>query len=112
MIRRYALLPLAALALTALAACEKEDPFADKTYVGCMDADSLTFHADGTVTAVLDGQDLGDRFKMSFVKISDTEIEITAQGSEDKGYAEALDDGTLNFTVPSEGIDQICEPKE
>jgi hypothetical protein len=112
MIRRYAFLPLAMLALTGLSACGKDDPFEDKTYIGCLDADSITFHADGRLTAIVDGEPVDDRFIMTFENISDTKVKVTSNMTSDPAYAELLDDGSLSFTVPTSDIDQICEPQE
>lgn len=111
MIRRHILLPLAVLALTGLSACGKEDPFEDKTYTGCLGIDSLTFNADGTLTAMAGGETSHDS-SMKFKKISDTKVEITAEDQDNPAYGEILEDGTLSFTVPSEGIEATCQPQE
>ena len=55
MTRRFIALPIAFAALTALTACGQEDPFADKTYKNCLEVDSITFRADGVLTATKDG---------------------------------------------------------
>lgn len=111
MIRRHILLPFTILVLTGLSACGKEDPFEDKTYTGCLGIDSLTFNADGTLTTMLGGETAPDN-SVKFKKISDTKVEIMAEGEENSAYGEILKDGTLSFTVPSEGIEATCLPEE
>jgi len=112
MTARRSILPLSFLALTALAACGAEDPFSGKTYTNCIDADSVTFRADGVLTAVVKGETVPEDEFLKFKKISDTEAEIIIPQIETNASAKLMKDGTLLVELPEAGLSSICTPKE
>ena len=110
MTRRFIALPIAFAALTALTACGQEDPFADKTSKNCLEVDSITFRADGVLTATKDGELVPEDEFLKFKKISETEAEIEIPRISEKASATLLDDGTLLVELPAADISNICTP--
>lgn len=112
MTRRFIALPIAFAALTALTACGQEDPFSDKTYTNCLDVDSITFRADGVLTATKDGELVPEDEFLKFKKISDTEAEIEIPRISENASATLMKDGTVLVELAAADISHICEPVE